>query len=121
MLPKNFDYLFADGRTKRSLKEWQNLGLKLADGRNLPSVNETMYAKLILPYDYRGPAFLVYQNFRIIKRWNNSTKYALAVGHLADRIIGLPGLSKSQPKNDQSITKKQTLELQQMLLNQGYK
>ena len=121
MLPKNFDYSFADGRTKRSLEEWQDLGLKLADGRNLPSVNETMYAKLILPYDYRGPAFLVYQNFGIIKRWNNSTKYALAVGHLADRIIGLPGLSKSQPKNDQSITKKQTLELQQMLLNQGYK
>ena len=120
-LPKGFDLALADSSTKRTLQEWQDLGIKLADGRKLPSINETMSAKLVLPYDYTGPAFLVYQNFRVIKRWNNSDKYALAVGHLADRIVGLGPLSKSQPKHDRSMTRKQVTELQQHLLKQGYK
>lgn len=120
-LPKGFDLSLADSSTKRSLQAWQDLGIKLADGRKFPSLHETMYAKLVLPYDYSGPAFLVYKNFIVIKRWNNSDKYALAVGHLADRIVGLGPLSKSQPKNDRSMTRKQVIELQQLLLKQGYK
>ena len=45
-------------------------------------------AALLVPAGADGPAFLVYPNFRVIKRWNNSDFYALAVGHLADRIVG---------------------------------
>jgi membrane-bound lytic murein transglycosylase B len=116
-LPENFDLALADGRTKRSLDDWRQLGLKLADGRPLPEAD--MEAALLLPYDYRGPAFLVFDNFDVIKRWNRSDSYALAVGHLADRIVGRPPLSKTAPKDDKSLTRDQIKELQERLALAG--
>lgn len=117
-LPKGFDYALADGKTAKSLAQWRKLGLKLADGRTLP--DEEMDAKLILPSDYRGPAFLVFDNFSVIKRWNNSNNYALAVGHLADRIVGRNELSKTQPRNDKSMSKEDMQRIQERLNWLGY-
>ncbi|NCN44002.1 MAG: lytic murein transglycosylase [Piscirickettsiaceae bacterium CG_4_10_14_3_um_filter_44_349] len=116
-LPAKFDYSLADGELRQSLTEWRKLGLKLADGRPLP--DEAMDAALILPYDYRGPAFLVFQNFEVIKRWNRSDNYALAVGHLADRIVGRDALQATEPKNDHALTRNEILEMQQRLRRAG--
>jgi membrane-bound lytic murein transglycosylase B len=65
---------------------------------------------------YKGPVFLVYQNFRSILGWNHSTLYALAVGHLADRLSGGGALLATpidEPllKRDDIITIQQTLSL----------
>jgi membrane-bound lytic murein transglycosylase B len=117
-LPKGFNYALADNKTQRSLAEWRKLGITLADGRALP--NEDMKAKLLLASDYRGPAFLVYKNFNVIKRWNNSDKYAIAVGHLADRIVKRPPLSKQQPKDDKGMSLAQIKEIQTTLNQLGY-
>lgn len=117
-LPKGFDYALADGKTGRLLKEWSQMGLTLADGRPLP--REEMQAKLILPSDYRGPAFLVFENFKVIKRWNNSTNYALGVGHLADRIIGRAPLSKNAPLDDKALSKTQMKTIQERLNGLGF-
>ncbi|WP_237261487.1 lytic murein transglycosylase [Thiomicrorhabdus immobilis] len=117
-LPKNFDYALADNKTSRSLSDWQKLGITLADGRVLP--DEDMQARLLLVSDYQGPAFLVYDNFRVIKRWNNADKYAVAVGHLADRIVERPPLTKQQPKNDKGLSLAQIKEIQTLLNNLGY-
>jgi len=112
-LPKQFDYALADNKTLRSLAEWKKLGIKLADGRTLPNVD--MQARLLLMTDYKGPAFLVYENFKVMKRWNNANKYAVAVGHLADRIVNRPALTKKQPKNDKALSRTQIKELQTLL------
>lgn len=112
-LPEGFDYSLADAKTARSLDEWQKLGIRMADGRNLPK--EEMDAKLLLPSDYRGPAFLVFDNFKVIKRWNFSNNYALAVGHLADRIVGRDPLSKSRPADDKAMSKLEMKSLQERL------
>ena len=117
-LPAGFDYGLADGRTQRLLSEWAQMGLTLADGRPLPK--EEMNAKLLLPGDYRGPAFLVFANFDVIKRWNNSNNYALAVGHLADRIVGRAELSKSRPHDDEALSKTQMKAIQEHLNRLGY-
>lgn len=117
-LPKGFDYALADNKTQRSLAEWKKLGIKLADGRPIPNVD--MDARLLLMTDYKGPAFLVYENFKVIKRWNNANKYAVAVGHLADRIVGRPELSKKQPKHDEALTRSQIKKLQNYLNLLGY-
>ncbi len=85
-LPPGFDYALGDGRTMRPLREWARLGLRHASGAPLPVAD--FEAALLVPAGADGPAFLVYPNFRVIKRWNNSDFYALAVGHLADRIVG---------------------------------
>ena len=94
------------------------MGITLADGRVLP--NEDMQAKLLLVSDYKGPAFLVYNNFNVIKRWNNADKYAISVGHLADRIVQLPPLSKQKTKGDKPISYAQIKEIQTQLNALGY-
>lgn len=117
-LPKGFDLSLADGKTMRPLSEWQKMGLKLADGRAIPKAD--LSAALLLPYDYRGPAFLVFNNFFVIKRWNRSDNYALAVGHLADRIVGRSVLSKKAPKDDKALNRQQLMELQERLKVAGF-
>ena len=112
-LPIGFNFAMADNETKRPLSEWRNLGIKLAGGRYIPYVD--IQAKLLLMTDYKGPAFLVYDNFKVIKRWNNANKYAIAVGHLADRIVKRPALTKQAPKNDKSLSRSQIKQLQKQL------
>jgi len=123
-LPKNFNYGLADGKTKRTLASWQALGIKQSNGQALPlsvaSSETPQQAKLLLPSDYRGPAFLVYDNFQVIKRWNNSNNYALGVGHLADRILGKPALTKKQPKDDKGLSRDQMKQIQTRLNELGY-
>jgi len=117
-LPKDFHYALADNKTARSLADWKKMGITLADGRALP--DEDMQAKLLLVSDYKGPAFLVYDNFKVIKRWNNADKYAVSVGHLADRIVKLPPLSKQKPKDDKGISYAEIKEIQTLLNTLGY-
>lgn len=81
----DFAFALANLTTKKPVNAWQALGVRRADGSDLP--NSTLQASLLLPMGFEGPAFLVYRNFHAILRWNRSILYALAVGHLADRII----------------------------------
>lgn len=89
-LPEDFDLALAGLETRMPLAEWQALGVRMPDGADLPSANVT--ASLILPDDAAEPAFLVYENYRALMRWNSSHFFALAVGHLSDRIAGGPPL-----------------------------
>lgn len=117
-LPNNFDYSLADNRTKKPLNEWHKLGIKFATGKPIPNID--LKARLLLIADYKGPAFLVYDNFKVIKRWNNADKYAIAVGHLSDRIISRPALSKKSPINDKGMSTTQVKEIQSILNSLGY-
>ncbi|MFP4668346.1 MAG: lytic transglycosylase domain-containing protein [Desulfobacterales bacterium] len=87
-LPENFDRDLASLDIKKSLKEWSELGIRRADGSSLPKAD--MEGSIVMPQGKDGPAFMVYDNFRAIMRWNHSVNYAIAVGHLADRIAGMP-------------------------------
>lgn len=118
-LPQNFDYQLADGKTKQPLSYWKQQGITLADGRALP--NAELEAALLLPSDYRGPAFLVYHNFFVIKRWNMSNSYALAVGHIADRLVGRGVLEAKKPADDKALTREDVTRLQTHLNRLGYK
>ena len=85
-LPPGFDVALAGGKTIQRLGAWQALGVRRADGTDLPT--RQLRAGLVVPDGEGGPAFLVYDNFRALLHWNRSTYFALAVGHLADRIAG---------------------------------
>jgi membrane-bound lytic murein transglycosylase B len=69
---------------KKPLPRWQQLGVRRANGRNLPPV--AIEASLLRMDDGEGPAYLVYNNFRVLMVWNRSTYFALSVGELADLI-----------------------------------
>jgi membrane-bound lytic murein transglycosylase B len=86
-VPDRFDLSLAGLERTRTLVQWQALGVRLPGGEALP--RENLRASMILPEKgTRQPAFLVYANYRALLRWNRSHFFALAVGHLADRIDG---------------------------------
>jgi membrane-bound lytic murein transglycosylase B len=69
---------------RRPLPDWHALGVRRADGTPLPVV--AVEASLLRTDDGRGPAYLVYDNFRVLMAWNRSTYFGLTVGQLADLI-----------------------------------
>lgn len=84
LLPTGFDASLAGLGTRKPLAEWQRLGIRALDGRDL--VTREREASLILPDGPGGAALLAYDNFRATLKWNNSSFFAAAVGYLADGI-----------------------------------
>lgn len=68
------------------LAQWQEIGVRRIDGSDLP--DNDFVASIIQPDGPEGRAFLTYQNFRAILRYNCANNYALSIGHLADRLAG---------------------------------
>ena len=91
-LPASFDTGLAGLDTRRSLSQWQALGVRRINGADLPAVD--IDASIILPDDGIDTAFVVYQNYRQIMRWNRSNYFSISLAHLADRIAGRPALSR---------------------------
>lgn len=120
-LPPGFDYRLADDETRRSPAEWEATGIRRAGGGQLPAAESVT---ILLPAGSAGPAFAVYPNFRVIKRYNNATSYALAVAMLGGQIDGSIsfGLRRSLawPRTDRPLTFKETEELQRRLTALGY-
>ncbi len=83
-LPEDFDLSVAGLEQRRTMRQWEALGVRRADGSALPWRN--LESSLVLPDGEQGPAYLVYDNFRALMKWNRSISFALAVGELSDRI-----------------------------------
>lgn len=78
----------------RDFSEWAAMGFKCADGTALPGGGE---GRLFLPAGIAGPAFLLTENWEVIRAYNTSDSYALAIGHLSDRIGGAVALRRPWP------------------------
>lgn len=117
LLPENFDYSLADGR-RLPLEEWRKMGITDAFGNAL--AREPIDASLVVPAGHRGPAFLAYDNFRVIMGWNRSEFYAIAVGHLADRIAGAGKLQNPPPEDAPALSRDNIIGLQKALQQRGY-
>ena len=117
-LPAGFDYGLAGRDGARSLSQWRQLGVRRTNGTLLPAMS--LNARLIVPAGHRGPAFLVYDNFDIIMKWNRSESYALSVGLLADLVAGGSGLWRQPPADQQALSRQQIEKLQLALNQQGY-
>lgn len=85
-LPRGFDRSLLGLETEKRLSEWQALGVRRADGSDLPT--RDLPASLVRPGGDSGPVYAVYGNYRVLMRWNRSTYFATAVGVLSDRIGG---------------------------------
>jgi membrane-bound lytic murein transglycosylase B len=118
LLPGQFDYVDTGLDVERPVSEWQRLGVRDISGRDLPDSDEK--GSVLLPAGAKGPAFLVYRNFRSILRWNNSVLYALAVGHLSDRIAGGGPLACPRPAEEVPLSRYDVVEMQSMLTSLGF-
>lgn len=116
-LPESFDYQLTGFSHQRSLSDWAEQGITLPNGSPLPQAD--MQAAVIVPSGHNGPAFLAYQNFRVIMGWNRSESYAITVGRLADRIAGAGALSQAPPQAPR-LDREQVTRLQRILNEQGH-
>lgn len=118
-LPADFDYRLTGLEIEKPLVEWQRLGVRKADGGNLPRV--AIEGSIILPGGATGgPALLVYRNFRTIMIWNRSILYAVAVGHLADRLAGQGEFVTPRPEKEVPLSRSEVMEIQHHLGKLGF-
>jgi membrane-bound lytic murein transglycosylase B len=117
-VPKNFDYMLADRSKQMTVRQWESLGLTRPDGKPFPRVEDRAY--LLVPAGAQGPGFLMLQNFRVIMKYNPAEAYALAIGHLADRLRGGGPFVQDWPRSERVLTLTERYELQQLLARRGY-
>lgn len=85
-LPENFNKDLLTRKVKKTVSEWKKLGIRAQNGDRLP--NKNYEASVIRPYG--GPAMMIFNNFRVIMKWNRSTYYAGTVGYMAEQICQKP-------------------------------
>ena len=110
LLPDDFDLMLATISIRKTVASWSALGVRRANGSALPRVN--MEGSIVLPQGHKGPAFLVYDNFRIILEWNRSINYAFCVGYLADRLIGMPEIANGKNADNEPLSRFEIKEIQ---------
>jgi len=114
LTPRSFDYRVSRG----AFRDWRARGFERLDGGRWPEAGDAI---LFFPAGAPGPAFLVTQNFVVLKAYNNSDAYALAVAHLADRIGGAAPFRTAWPLNDVQPSRSERIALQKKLAALGYK
>lgn len=116
-LPKNFDYRLTGERVRKPVSFWAAQGVTLADGRPLVDYGP---GSIRLPGGSAGAAFLTFDNFKVIERYNPADAYVIGVGHLGDRIMGGPEIRASWPRGEQSLSFREKKELQRRLRRKGF-
>ncbi len=117
VLPRGFDYAQAGTRIRKSPGEWAALGVRDVAGRPVPDYGR---ASILLPAGARGAAFMIFDNFKVISRYNAADAYVIGVGHLADRIAGGGPLRADWPRDDRFLAFAERKEMQERLTRAGY-
>jgi membrane-bound lytic murein transglycosylase B len=116
-LPANFDRSLIGRAHPRSIAEWKKIGVKPVRGGFGGTKSK---AFIIVPQGIDGPAFLVTQNFNAIMAYNESHSYAIAVGHLADRIRGGGEIVGQWPEQNIALSFAERVEMQKRLVGHGF-
>lgn len=117
LIPSDYSFAYLGGKHPLPLVKWRELNVKQVNGQPLSTPD--MQAALYLPAGHTGPAFLGYDNFNVIMRWNRSEFYAISVGHLADRINGGAVLTRAVPKQPR-LSRETVKQIQQKLNDAGF-
>jgi len=118
IVPKGFDTM----KSRASYAEWHKLGVRRADGKAFPQDRpDAAPGILFFPSGAKGPAFIVTENFAVLKEYNNSDAYAIAVGHLADRMQGGIPIKAAWPADDHPLPREARIALQKKLAALDYK
>ncbi|MGH6768998.1 MAG: lytic murein transglycosylase [Xanthobacteraceae bacterium] len=117
-VPRGFNFMHADRSRVLPLRDWERAGIRRAGGKAFPRPGDRAY--LLVPGGAQGPAFAMLRNFRVIMKYNPSEAYALAIGHLADRLRGGGPFAQSWPRHERVLTREERLELQKHLARSGY-
>ena len=116
-LPDGFDYALADRDIVKAPRDWAALGVRDTSGR---PVSDHGPASILLPAGAHGAAFMIFDNFQVLERYNSADAYVIGVGHLGDRILGGPGLAAGWPQDDRALSFDERIELQERLTQAGF-
>jgi peptidoglycan lytic transglycosylase B len=115
-LPETFDWGQARLFHRLPVTDWLAAGVRPV--ASLPAVSGL--AAIVLPQGWRGPAFMVFDNFDVVMQWNQSVNYALSVAHLADRLAGGPELAGGHEAENEALSLVQMMSLQRALDELGF-
>jgi lytic murein transglycosylase len=118
VVPATFDFRLAGRTHAMSLADWQRAGVYRPQGKAYPHPDEQAW--LLTPAGIQGPGFLMLHNFHVIMRYNPAEAYALAIGHLADRLRGGGAFVQHWPRYEPVLTRADRLRLQQELDQHGF-
>ncbi len=118
VVPATFNFMLADRSHWMTLAEWERMGLRRADGQPFPHPTDQAY--LLVPAGVQGPGFLMLNNFRVIMKYNPAEAYAMAIGHLADRLRGGNAFVQDWPRYERVLSRGERYELQQLLSQHGF-
>lgn len=116
-LPDGFDYTLADRKVAKSPIAWARLGIRDVDGKAVPDHGK---ASILLPGGAAGAAFMIFDNFAVLERYNTADAYVIGVGHLGDRLLGQGPLKASWPRGDRALSFDERVELQERLTAVGF-
>ncbi len=116
-LPDGFDYRLAGEQERISATFWNAQGVRLTNGDEIPDHGP---ASILLPGGAQGVALVVFNNFRVIERYNPADAYVIAIGHLSDRISGGSAFRADWPRGDRALSFAEREELQRHLLAAGH-
>jgi membrane-bound lytic murein transglycosylase B len=117
LLPEGFDYSQTGERIKKSPADWAAMGVRDTDGNRVPNHGR---ASILLPAGARGAAFMIFDNFHVIERYNTADAYVIGVGHLSDRIRGAGALRSGWPREDRNLRFAEKQEMQVRLTQAGF-
>ena len=118
VVPATFNFMLAEHARSMPIRDWERYGITRPDGRAFPRPDD--HAFLLVPAGVQGPGFLMLANFRVIMKYNPAEAYALAIGHLADRLRGATSFAQDWPRYERVLSRNERLELQQLLTRQGF-
>jgi lytic murein transglycosylase len=118
VVPATFNFLLAEHGRTMTIREWERHGLTRVGGKSFPRPDDRAF--LLVPAGVQGPGFLMLPNFRAIMKYNPSEAYALAIGHLADRLRGGEPFVQDWPRYERVLSRTERLELQQLLARHGF-
>lgn len=114
-LPSNLDWSKTGLDVKKSVSEWQRLGVKARTGS---LASGSLPASILIPQGRKGPAFIAYPNFDVYFEWNQSFVYVTTAAYFATRLLGAPIFDVGNP--DKGLSGAQMKQLQKKLSARGY-
>lgn len=117
-VPAGFDYLLADRETQRPIAFFAERGVTRVAGRQYSALDTPVF--LYAPAGKDGPKFLMTANYLVLKGYNFSDSYALAVAHLADRLKSSGSFATPWPRDTRFPDLAQRRAIQEALKTLGY-
>jgi membrane-bound lytic murein transglycosylase B len=116
-LPAGFDYSLAKRDTKRAPADWGKIGVRGTDGKVVPNYGR---GSILLPAGASGAAFMIFDNFAVIERYNKADAYVIGVGHLSDRLNGGAPIQASWPRGYLPLSFNEKKQMQRILKRKGF-